>query len=57
KITSSELRKKHPERIIEHAVSGMLPNNKLRARRMKKLKIYSDARHPHEAQNPKKLEI
>jgi large subunit ribosomal protein L13 len=49
--------KKHPERVIYHAVSGMLPKNKLRARRLKRLKIYTSAAHPHTAQSPQKIEL
>jgi large subunit ribosomal protein L13 len=49
--------KKYPERSIYHAVSGMLPKNKLRARRLKRLKIYSAPDHPHEAQSPEKVDL
>ena len=49
--------KKHPERIVLHAVSGMLPKNKLRARRLKRLKIYTSSEHPHTAQSPEKIEL
>lgn len=48
--TAGEIRKKHPERIIEHAVSGMLPKNKLNREIAKKLKIYAGNEHPHKAQ-------
>jgi len=41
---------KHPTRIIEHAVKGMLPQNKLKARMMKRLKIYAGEAHPHQGQ-------
>lgn len=44
------MQENHPTRIIEHAVHGMLPKNKLRARMMKRLKIYASPDHPHEAQ-------
>ena len=44
-----------PERIIENAVKGMLPKNKLGKSIIKKLKIYSGSNHPHEAQNPEEL--
>ncbi|MCL5037730.1 MAG: 50S ribosomal protein L13 [Chloroflexi bacterium] len=54
---AEKVKEKFPERIIEHAVRGMLPNNKLRDRRMRKLKVYTTSDHPHEAQGPKKLEI
>ena len=55
--TAEEIREKFPERIMEYAVKGMLPNNKLRDRRLRKLKVYSGPEHPHQAQNPKKLEV
>ena len=41
-----------PERIIENAVKGMLPKNKLGKSIIKKLKVYSGSKHPHESQNP-----
>ena|SRR3989338_4922198 len=41
---------KHPTFLVEHAVKGMLPKNKLSAKIMKTLKIYPDAEHPHAAQ-------
>ncbi len=46
----------HPERILFLAVKNMLPKNKLRARRLKRLKIYATALHPHKAQQPELLE-
>lgn len=49
--------KKHPERALYHAVSGMLPKNKLRARRLKRLKLYTSAEHPHKAQSPTVIEL
>lgn len=51
------LREKHPERIIEHAVKGMLPHNRLGRAQIKKMKVYASDTHPHEAQQPKPLEI
>ena len=45
-----------PDRLIREAVLGMLPKNKLRKRMVKRLKIYSADQHPHEAQQPKRLE-
>jgi large subunit ribosomal protein L13 len=51
-----EVRSKHPERLIEEAVRGMLPKTKLGRRQFKKLKVYRGASHPHEAQRPKPLE-
>ena len=47
-----EVRQAKPERIIREAVYGMLPKNKLAAVRMRKLKIYPGAEHPHAAQQP-----
>lgn len=49
--------KKHADRVISHAVKGMLPRNKLRPVRLAKLKVYSGASHPHQAQNPRKIEV
>lgn len=48
---------KHPERIIEKAVKGMLPKNTLGRAMNRKLKVYAGADHPHEAQNPRKIEL
>jgi large subunit ribosomal protein L13 len=48
---------KHPERVIEAAVKGMLPKNALGRQVFKKLKVYAGAEHPHAAQNPKALEL
>ena len=45
-----------PERMIEEAVIGMLPKNKLRKLMMKKLRVYAGNEHPHSAQNPKVIE-
>ncbi len=53
----SHLRKTHPERIIEYAVKGMLPHNRLGRAQIKKMKVYAGDVHPHEAQQPKPLEI
>ena len=47
-----ELLESTPERIIENAVKGMLPKNKLGKSIIKKLKVYSGSEHPHESQNP-----
>jgi len=46
---------KHPERILEHAIRGMLPKNRLGRQIIKKLKIYSGEEHPHDAQKPEAL--
>lgn len=47
----------HPERVIEHAVRGMLPKNKLGRAMYRKLKVYAGADHPHAAQKPQPLEL
>lgn len=55
--TFTEAMKKHPERVIEHAVKGMLPKNTLGRAQGKKLKVYVGAEHPHAAQKPRELKI
>jgi large subunit ribosomal protein L13 len=47
----------HPTRVVEHAVRGMLPKNRLGRAMFKKLKVYAGPDHPHEAQQPKPLEL
>lgn len=49
--------KKHPERVIEHAVKGMLPKTSLGRSQFTKLKVYAGAEHPHAAQNPTKIDL
>ncbi|SJZ99015.1 50S ribosomal protein L13 [Selenihalanaerobacter shriftii] len=56
-MTYDELLSKHPERVMKLAVKGMLPKNKLGRKMLKKLKIYAGSEHPHEAQEPKELDI
>ena len=48
---------KHPEKVIERAVRGMLPKTSLGRAQMTKLKVYAGAEHPHAAQNPVKIEL
>ena len=55
--TTSEMRAKHPERIIAHAVKGMLPRGSLGRQQFRKLKIYAGSDHPHQAQSPEPLSI
>ena len=50
--SAAEQRQRAPERLIEMAVRGMLPKNKLRAPRLTRLKVYAGASHPHEGQQP-----
>lgn len=52
-----DLRDKSPERILEHAIKGMLPKNKLLADRMSRLKIFAGSKHTHSAQKPEKVEV
>ncbi len=47
----------HPERVIEHAVRGMLPKNSLGRKLFRKLKVYAGPNHPHAAQQPKELSL
>ena len=56
-ITAKKLKQKDSTRIITHAVKGMLPKNKMGYKLIKKLKIYKDANHEHQAQQPVMLEI
>jgi large subunit ribosomal protein L13 len=56
-VTVKEQFEKHPERVIEIAVKGMLPKTKLGRSMAKKLKVYADEAHPHSAQQPQPLEI
>lgn len=53
----TQLREKHPERIIEHAVKGMIPKNRLGRRLITKLKVYRGPNHPHQAQAPAPLTV
>jgi large subunit ribosomal protein L13 len=52
-----DVRARHPERIIESAVRGMLPHNILGNQQFKKMKVYAGSNHPHAAQNPKPLTV
>lgn len=55
--TLKKLRERKPEDIIYHAVSGMLPKSRLGRAMLKKLFVYPQDSHPHEAQSPQNLEI
>lgn len=50
-----EVRAKHPERLIENAVRGMLPHNVLGEKQLRKLKVYVGSSHPHATQQPTPL--
>ncbi len=59
-LTAVSLRdqlKRHPTRVIRSAVKGMLPHNRLGRAMMRKLKVYAGDAHPHEAQQPRSLEL
>ena len=55
--TTAELLESHPERVVEKAIKGMLPSNKLGRAVASKLKVYAGPNHPHEAQRPVPFEI
>jgi large subunit ribosomal protein L13 len=54
-VSAESMLKTHPERVIEWAVQGMLPKNRLGRAMAKKLKVYGGAEHPHQAQQPETL--
>lgn len=55
-LSVREIREKKPEFLLEHAVKGMLPKNRLADSMLKKLKVHSGPEHPHTSQNPSLLE-
>lgn len=55
--TFAEAMAKHPERVVEHAVKGMLPKTTLGRQQGMKLKVYAGPDHPHAAQKPRKIEV
>ena len=55
--TLSEVREKHPERLVEIAVRGMLPKNRLGRQMLRKLKVYAGPDHPHAAQKPEPMAL
>jgi large subunit ribosomal protein L13 len=55
--TPRELLSKHPERVLEKAVRGMLPKNRLGRRLFTNLFVYAAAEHPHVAQQPKEIKL
>ena len=56
-ISAGDLRTKNPVRLIENSVKGMLPSGTLGRKQLKKLHVYADEKHEHEAQKPEKLNI
>jgi len=58
KVTSAQdMISKHPERVLEQAIHGMLPKNRLGDKMKLKLKVYAGSEHPHQAQNPEVFEL
>jgi large subunit ribosomal protein L13 len=56
-VSAETMLRAHPERVIEWAVQGMLPKNRLGRAMAKKLKVYRGSEHPHQAQQPRPLEV
>lgn len=56
-VSAKEMIKKHPERLIESAVKGMLPKGPLGRQMARKLKVYKGPSHPHASQQPQALEL
>ncbi|MET0555077.1 MAG: 50S ribosomal protein L13 [Vicinamibacteria bacterium] len=54
---AADMRKQHPERLVEEAVRGMLPKTKLGRAMFGKLKVYAGAAHPHQAQKPAAMTV
>jgi len=55
--TAKQVRATHPEKLIEHAVKGMIPHNRLGRQMITKLKVYPGATHPHAAQKPEPISL
>lgn len=56
-VSYKEAMAKHPERVVEHAIKGMLPKTRLGAQQFRKLHVYAGSEHPHIAQNPTKIDL
>jgi large subunit ribosomal protein L13 len=57
KISPAQMLKKRPESLIENAVKGMLPKNRLGSELYRNLHVYAGEKHPHEAQKPKMIDL
>ena len=57
KVNLKKVRQQYPEKIINNAVKGMLPHNRLGEKLLKHLKIYTTAVHPHKAQQPQTITL
>ena len=56
-LTARQIMEKHPERLVEKAVKGMLPKNKLGSALYKNLKVYAGTDHNHDAQKPETINL
>ena len=56
-MTFAQVLARKPERILKHAVKGMLPHNRLGRQMIKKLRIYAGPEHPHQSRNPQLIEL
>ena len=56
-LTPTIIRSKHPERLVEHSVRGMLPKNTMGRQLFRSLHVYAGTEHPHEAQQPKEIKF
>jgi large subunit ribosomal protein L13 len=56
-LTPTIMRQKHPERLIEHSVRGMLPKGTMGRQLFRSLHVYAGTEHPHEAQQPKEIKF
>ena len=56
-VLLSEQLRSHPDRVLRHAIRGMLPKNRLGRQMVEKLKVYAGPKHPHAAQKPELLEF
>lgn len=57
KIKAGTMLERHPERVIEHAVWGMLPKTRLGRKLIRRLKVYAGDTHPHQAQQPREMSL
>ena len=55
--TTPQMRERNPEFIVEHAVKGMLPKNRIAAHMLTKLRVFAGPKHTHEANNPVKIAV
>lgn len=56
-VNAKNLRARHPSRLVQKAIAGMLPKTKLGKKMLKKLRVYATGEHPHQAQAPAAMEV